>query len=94
MPYGIRVFDSALLDLANLLESVPPQRRDAIGAAIEDVLAAFALLPTAQRPPGLIAPLRFNADGVQYRWLFSWRYEATEQTLDITGFGRDPSTAL
>ncbi len=94
MPYGIRVFDSALGDLSNLLKHVPPARWDAIGAAIEAELDAFVRLPTPQRPADLTVPLNFTVDGVQYHWLFSWRYEATEQTVDITGFGRDATTIL
>jgi hypothetical protein len=94
MPYAIKVFDLALEDLSNLVENIPEQRRDAIGAAVESVLDAFAQLPTAQRPSSLTVPLHFTADGVQYRWLFAWRYEQTEQTIDITAFGRDPTTIL
>jgi hypothetical protein len=94
MPYAIRVFDRAVELLGQLLEDVPPERWDAIGEAIEAVLNDFASLPTRQRPSSLILPLHFEANGVHYRWLFSWKYEETEQTIDITGFGRDSGTIL
>jgi hypothetical protein len=95
MPYGIKVFERAILeDLSDLLENVPPPRWDAVGAAIEAKLYAFAQLPTTQRPSSLTVPLYFTADGVDYRWLFSWRYDQSEQTIDITAFGRDGTTIL
>lgn len=94
MPYAIRVFDRALEDLSALLKDVPPTRWDAIGDAIESILDAFAQIPTQQRPASLTAPLYFTVDGVQYRWLFSWRYGQSERTIDVTAFGRDPTTVL
>jgi hypothetical protein len=94
MPYAIDVFDRAWEDLAQLLEEVPISRWDAIGEAIEGILARFAQAPTSHRPPLLVIPLHFTADEVQYRWQAAWQYGQDEQTIHITAFGRDPYTIL
>jgi hypothetical protein len=94
MSYAIAIFDRAWDDLEQLLEFVPATRWDAIGEAIEAILVRFAQTPTTQRPPRLVIPLHFIADGVRYRWAAAWQYSQDERSIYITAFGRDPTTIL
>jgi hypothetical protein len=94
MPYAIDVFDKAWEDLARLVQDIPTDRWDSIVEAITKSLLLFGQTPTSQRPFDLVVPLPFTAGGVQYRWLAYWQYGEDEQTIHITGFGRDPGTTL
>jgi hypothetical protein len=77
-----------------MLDDIPPHRWDAILREISRIVLDFAALPTLLRPPETTIPLVFVVDGVLYRWVAAWHYNQNELSIDIDGFGRDPSTIL
>jgi hypothetical protein len=63
-------------------------------ASIALAKAIIEAAADARRPAEMIIPLHFTVDGVQYRWLAAWQYGQEERTINITAFGRDPTTIL
>jgi hypothetical protein len=85
MPYALVFAETALDDIAGLINTLPAQRQEAALDAIADVCVTFANRPLRRstgRAPNF--PLHFVVDVVHYHWVATYQLSEDETTVTVT----------